>query len=160
MPIDYMQILNQLMQERESWLRKQDEAVRELSRLSELIWTIIKLLPPEQRSQCEALFGHIDNRPAGLTMAIRVCFTAGKEWLTPVEVRDSLKNMGFPLNHYKANPLASIHTTLRRMVPGELECKTLPDGQKLYGLNTGAWVEAGRAMAEKVRRKKRRLAEI
>ena len=31
--------------------------------------------------------------------------------------------------------MASIHTTLRRMVPNEVECKTL-DGQKLYRLKT------------------------
>jgi len=49
MSIDYMQILNQLMEERESWLRRQDEAVPRALAGSELIWTIIKLLPPEQR---------------------------------------------------------------------------------------------------------------
>ena len=38
-------------------------------------------------------------------------------WLTPVEIRDALKRMGFPFENYKANPLASIHTTLKRMVP-------------------------------------------
>jgi len=59
------------------------------------------------------------------------------------DIRDALKNMGYPFENYKANPLASIHTTLKRMVPGELEAKTLKDGQKVYRLKDAAeWQEA------------------
>ena len=135
MSIDYTQMLKQLAEEQESWIRKRDEALRELSRLSELIRSTIKMLSPEQRSKCDALLERIDRRPAGLTTTIRVCFTAGKEWLTPVEIRDMLKATGFNFESYKANPLASIHTTLKRMVPHELESKTL-GGQKVYRLKT------------------------
>jgi hypothetical protein len=64
-------------------------------------------------------------------------------WLTPVEIRDRLKNMGFPFENYKANPLASIHTTLKRMVPGEMEVKTLKSGNKVYRLKSaGDWARA------------------
>jgi len=95
------------------------------------------MLSPEQRSKCdcEVLLERIDKRPPGLTTVIRRAFCAGQEWLTPTEIRDSLKNTGFNFERYKANPLASIHTTLRRMVPHEVECKTL-DGQKRYRLKT------------------------
>ena len=41
-----------------------------------------------------------------------------KNWFTPVEIRDALKRMGFPFENYKANPLASIHTTLEAHGPG------------------------------------------
>lgn len=135
MSINYTQMLKQLAEEQESWIRKRDEALRELSRLSELIRSTIKMLSPEQRSKCDALLERIDRRPAGLTTTIRVCFTAGKEWLTPVEIRDMLKATGFNFESYKANPLASIHTTLKRMVPHEVECKTV-GGQKVYRLKT------------------------
>ena len=68
---------------------------------------------------------------------------AEKNWLTPVEIRDALKRMGFPFENYKANPLASIHTTLKRMVPAEMETKTLKDGQKVYRLKSaGEWTQA------------------
>jgi hypothetical protein len=138
--INYTQMLRQLVEERESWVRKRDDAMRELSRLSELIRSTIKMLPPEQRSKCDGLFERIDNRPAGLTTAIRLCFTAGKdveakEWLAPVEIRDYLKSNGFNFERYRANPLASIHTSLKRMVPHEVECKTV-DGRKIYRLKT------------------------
>jgi hypothetical protein len=61
--------------------------------------------------------------------------------------------------------MASIHTTLRRMVPNEVECKTL-DGQKLYRLKTVEhW---GASMLEDVRgwldqngvRSKQNIAEV
>jgi hypothetical protein len=66
---------------------------------------------------------------------IRRAFSAGQDWLTPTEIRDYLKNIGFNFERSKANPLASIHTTLRRMVPHEVESKTL-EGQKIYRLKS------------------------
>src|SRR6185503_20465481 len=66
-----------------------------------------------------------------------------KDWLPPVEIRDARKRMGFPFENYKANPLASIHTTLKRMVPAEMEVKTLKSGEKAYRLKSaGEWTQA------------------
>jgi hypothetical protein len=136
MAIDYVEILRALAEEREGWAKKRDEALRELSRLAELIRATVKMLTPEQRAKCDALLERIDRRPAGLTTSIRLCFTAAeKEWMTPVEIRDKLIEIGFQFEMYKANPLASIHTTLKRMVPGEVECKTV-GGEKVYRLKT------------------------
>jgi hypothetical protein len=159
-----MQMLLDLMEERQKWLGKRDEAIREVSRLSELIRATINMIPPEQVARYEPIFERIEQRPLGLALAIRACFTAGrttglrnlneatvpgianlagKEWLSPVEIRDALKDMGYPFENYKANPLASIHTTLKRMAPGELETKTLKDGQKVYRLKSaGEWQQA------------------
>lgn len=157
-----MQMLLDLMEERQKWLSQRDEAIREISRLSELIRATMNMIPPDQIARYEPIFERIEQRPLGLALAIRACFTAarttglleeasvpgissltGKDWLTPVEIRDALKNMGYPFENYKANPLASIHTTLKRMVPGELETKTLKDGQKVYRLKSAAeWQEA------------------
>jgi hypothetical protein len=142
MPIDYLTLLRQLVEERESWIRQRDDAMRQVSRLDDLIRSTAKMLPPEERAKCDILFERIDQRPAGLTIAIRLCFTAGKEWLTPVEIRDHLKTSSFNFERYKANPLASIHTTLKRMVPHEIECKTIR-GEKRYRLKTAdQWLAA------------------
>ncbi|MGC2695040.1 MAG: hypothetical protein WA738_04540 [Candidatus Angelobacter sp.] len=165
MPIDYMQMLLDLMEERQNWLGKRDEAIREILRLSELIRATMNMVPAEQLARYEPVFERIEQRPAGLSLAIRACFTAGaglpithwtgtgaaasvaaKEWFTPVEIRDALKNMGFPFENYKANPLASIHTTLKRMVPSEVEVKALEDGQKVYRLKSAG--ELAQAFAE------------
>jgi hypothetical protein len=192
-----MQMLLDLMEERQKWLNKRDEAIREITRLTELIRATRNMVPPEQLARYEPTFERIEQRPVGLSLAIRSCFTAaaagipgvmgleqaytGKEqgregagkagreaeasivrgrageskleagttgsektaWLTPVEIRDALKRMGFPFDNYKANPLASIHTTLKRMVPAEIEVKTRADGQKAYRLKSaGEWAQA------------------
>lgn len=168
-----MQMLLDLMEERQRWLGRRDEAIREISRLSELVRATMNMVPADQLARYEPIFERIEQRPVGLSLAIRACFTAnatgtgflpygwrraetGKPfageaipedtWLTPVEIRDALKRMGFPFENYKANPLASIHTTLKRMVPAELEVKTLKDGRKVYRLKSaGEW---SRAFAE------------
>jgi hypothetical protein len=146
MPINYMQMLLDLMEERQKWLNQRDEAIREITRLSELIRATMNMIPAEQIARYEPIFERLENRPMGLSMAIRSCFTteaAADKWLTPVEIRDALKRMGFPFENYKANPLASIHTTLKRMVPAEMDVKTLKGGQRVYRLKSaGQWAEA------------------
>jgi hypothetical protein len=140
-----MQMLLDLMDERQKRINERDAAVREISRLSELIRATANMIPQDQLARYEPIFERIENRPAGLSMAIRACFTDGSapdSWLSPVEIRDALKRMGFPFENYKANPLASIHTTLKRMVPAEMEVKT-KDGQKLYRLKSATqWADA------------------
>jgi hypothetical protein len=176
-PLDYMQMLLDLMEERQKWASKRDEAIREMSRLSELIRATMNMIPPEQLARYEEIFERLEQRPLGLSVAIRACFAAAaapaklvevakriaqggkpesadaispeKLWLTPVEIRDRLKNMGFPFENYKANPLASIHTTLKRMVPGEMEVKTLKGRHKVYRLkNAGDWAQALAAVGD------------
>ena len=150
MAIDYVHLLRELMKERETWARKRDDADREFSRISELIRSTVKTLSPEERSQCVGdLIEHFDHvYSPGLTNLVRGAFGSGKEWLTPIQIRDYLNSIGFNFEKYKANPMASIHTTLRRMVPNEVECKTL-DGQRLYRLKTVEhW---GASMLEDVR---------
>jgi hypothetical protein len=167
MPIDYVQLLRELMKDRESWARKRDDADREFSRLSDLIRSTVKMLSPEERDQCVGdLIEHFDHvYSPGLTNLVRGAFGSGKEWLTPTQIRAYLGSIGFNFEKYKANPMASIHTTLRRMVPNEVECKIV-DGQKLYRLKTVEhW---GASMLEDVRgwldqngvKAKRKVAEV
>src|SRR5689334_17150436 len=169
-----MQMLLDLMEERQKWVGQRDQAIREISRLSELIRATMNMIPPELLARYEPIFERIEQRPMGLALAIRACFTAGSSpfpsmisqspsgagktaaahdnrspdgpitssatpgdldeaaegWLTPVKIRDALKSFGYPFENYKANPLASIHTTLKRMVPAEMESKTLKSGEK------------------------------
>jgi hypothetical protein len=64
-------------------------------------------------------------------------------WLSPVEIRDRLRNTGFPFENFKANPLASIHTTLRPAVPGELVSRTRKAGPRVVRLKSaGDWAQA------------------
>ena len=55
---------------------------------------------------------------------------SGEERLdVPVEVREALLAASFDFSNYTSNPLSSIHTTLKRMVPDELVTETRSDGQ-------------------------------
>ncbi len=64
-----------------------------------------------------------------LTECCRDILRAKQDWMSPVEVRDALLAAGFDFSNYTSNPLSSIHTTLKRMVPEEIEAETRPDGQ-------------------------------
>ncbi len=65
----------------------------------------------------------------GLTDAIREVLKCDFSFLEPTEIRQELEARGFSLEHY-ANPMASIHVTLKRLLEsGEVEpkiekCKT------------------------------------
>lgn len=70
----------------------------------------------------------------GLTDAVRKLFSIGPNvWGSATKVRDGLKKHGFPLDNY-TQPLAVIHTTLRRLEKqGELESKEI-EGTTRYHL--------------------------
>jgi paraquat-inducible protein B len=64
-----------------------------------------------------------------LTECCRDILRAKKDWMSPVEIREALMAAGFDFSNYTSNPLSSIHTTLKRMVPEELATETRSDGQ-------------------------------
>src|SRR4029077_7151843 len=70
-------MLLDLMEERQKWLNQRDESIREISRLTELIRATANMIPAEQLARYEPIFERLENRPAGLSMAIRACFTEG-----------------------------------------------------------------------------------
>src|ERR1041385_4923726 len=72
-----MQMLLDLMEERQKWIEKRDESIREISRLSELIRATMNMIPAEQIARYEPIFERIEKRPAGLSTAIRACYTGG-----------------------------------------------------------------------------------
>jgi hypothetical protein len=59
------------------------------------------------------------------------------DWMSPVQIREALLAAGFDFSNYTSNPLSSIHTTLKRMVPEELSMQTAPEGEgQVYRWNT------------------------
>jgi hypothetical protein len=52
-----------------------------------------------------------------------------KDWMSPIDVREALYAAGFDFSGYTSNPLSTIHTALKRMVPEEVEAKEGADGQ-------------------------------
>lgn len=79
------------------------------------------LATTEDESEIVEFQGALDEviEPTGFTDAIRkVLQAANGEILTPTEIKDRLPAAGFRLSGY-SNPLASIHTILKRMSKNE-----------------------------------------
>src|SRR5215831_18974497 len=94
----------------------------EIAKLKQLILATFPLLPEEKQNMFQAEIEMMEEDSGGLQNAIKLVFRTHKgEWLTASQVRDYLTATGFDLTQYRANPLASITTTLRRMVGGKIE---------------------------------------
>jgi predicted nuclease with TOPRIM domain len=72
---------------------------------------------------------------AGLTGAVRevLCDNRG-QYLSPVHIRELLKEMGFDTGRYK-NALASIHTVLKRLLAQKAVVDVTNEGKVLYKWN-------------------------
>ena len=111
-----------------------DAACREYEQLlqqrTELEWRLDQL--HDTISSLTRLCGYEPTVPWGLTDAIRVVLRRNREGMTPIEVRDRLRAVGFDLSGY-INDLSAIHTVLKRL-HGSGELHHLPGGggQKLY----------------------------
>ena len=53
--------------------------------------------------------------PKTLSECCRDILTGSGEWMSPLQVRQSLHAAGFDFSEYKSNPLSSIHITLKRI---------------------------------------------
>src|SRR2546430_1076181 len=118
--INYSEMLGELVQRHVQLAKERDRCEIELSKLAQLIRAALNMLPDDKRAAAEHVLGTMEP-PLGLRQAVRMAFKARpKEWLTPTEVRDYLTQIGFDFSSYTANPVASITTTIKRMVPDEL----------------------------------------
>ncbi len=82
----------------------------------------------EQMSRSFAQLG-ATNTAKTLSECCRDILRKKGDWMSPVQVREALLAAGFDFSNYTSNPLSSIHTTLKRLTPDELETETRADGQ-------------------------------
>lgn len=121
-PIDYMKMFGELLSRRGQLTQQRDAIDVELVKIRQLILAIFPLLPEEKQKSYQETMQNIEAESSGLQNAIKLVFSEHKgEWLTTSHVRDYLTEMGFDFREYKANPLASIATTLKRMAPSYLQ---------------------------------------
>lgn len=110
-----------------------DEAIKEYEALGEQRRDIDKRLAQLAQTigTLSRLLGHAPTVPLGLTDACRLVTRAGVP-MTPTEVRDHLRGMGFDLSGY-ASELSAIHTVLKRLnEAGELRIVPRPSGKDAY----------------------------
>ena len=119
----------------------------------------LEMLPDAERDGFATLFREAlkekQRQEAGLTEAIRRILQEHKRWISVSEVRDRLVESGFDFSEYKANPLASISTTLKRMKPDEVETA------QFEGVAAYRWIKRpARNPLRRFRLSKPRLAEL
>jgi hypothetical protein len=71
-----------------------------------------------------------------LTECCRDILRKKQDWMTPIEIRDALLAAGFDFSNYTSNPLSSIHTTIKRMVPDDVITETQPERGQVYRWKT------------------------
>ena len=127
---DYRRALDAAVQEYEALGARRREIDQRLAELAQTIGTLTKLL------------GLTPTVPLGLTDAIRIVVRGAGVPMTPVEVRDRLRGMGFDVSKY-TNDLAAVHTILKRLnQSGELRFMPRAPGKHQYVWNRGVSVVA------------------
>jgi hypothetical protein len=102
---DYRRALDAAVREYEALIAQHAELDARIAQLRHSIGALTKLC------------GYEPTVPFGLTDACRLVLRNSETPLTALEVRDRLRTIGVDLDKY-TNPLASIHTVLKRMHDG------------------------------------------
>jgi hypothetical protein len=126
----FIQAIKQGISEYKRLLEERKALDIQMQKLLQLVAANVNMLPDaEQESYIAQLIEMTP--PSGLSEAIlRILKT--DEWLSPIEVRDALIEAGYDFAG-QVNPLASIHTTLKRMVPKDAITNVpQPDGKTYY----------------------------
>jgi hypothetical protein len=119
---DYRRALESATREYEELGAKRNAIDTRLAELAQTIGTLSKLI------------GLTPTVPIGLTDAVRLIMRAGVP-MTPIEVRDRLRAIGFDVSKY-VNDLAAVHTILKRLnESGELRFVPRSPGRHQYTMN-------------------------
>ena len=120
---DYHRALEAATREYEALGAKRHAIDNRLAELAQTIGTLSKLL------------GLTPAVPLGLTDAVRLVVRGAGVPMTPTEVRDRLRAIGFDVSKY-VNDLAAVHTILRRLnESGELRVIAHAVGKPQYTWN-------------------------
>ena len=98
----YRAALDAALREYERLLQQKAELDARLAQVAESVGTLSRLC------------GYTPTVAYGLTEACKTSLRCAGAPMTPLEVRDRLQSTGFDINKY-SNPLAAIHTVLRRL---------------------------------------------
>jgi hypothetical protein len=125
-PDDYRRALQAAVREYEALGLRRRAIDQRLAELAQTIGTLSRLL------------GLTPTVPIGLTDAIRLVMRGSGLPMTPVEVRDRLRAIGFDVSKY-SNDVAAVHTILKRLnTAGELRFISRAPGRHQYALNRAA----------------------
>lgn len=114
--------------------------------ITALIQTMNAIAPLVGASPVPAVVGpEAELAPAGLTDSVRAILTEAGEPLTASEIRDRLEAKGLDMKSY-SNPLANVHTILRRLTDAKAvetthEINAAAPGAKRFAISLGRGLE-------------------
>jgi hypothetical protein len=113
---NYKQLLEDMRKRLSDLLEQQEDTEQEIAQLKQAILSIAPLAKEKLEHGIWDIFG-INSR--SITETIREILQAAyPKRLSPVEIRDQLKNRKLDLSQHR-NVMASIHSTLKRMFDNE-----------------------------------------
>lgn len=126
MAIDYKAVLLQAIIEFRELLKRRQELELKLAQKEQFVRATMYQLPDEDRARFEDLLDTIAAGSAGLSASIRAILSGNpRKWHTATQVRDALKKSGFDFGNYASNPLASVHSALKRLKTEDAEMTTV-----------------------------------
>jgi hypothetical protein len=132
MAIDYKAVLTQALDEFGAVLKERQELDLKVAQKLQFIRATMNQLPDDEVSQFEDCLQKLASGSAGLSDSIRMVLQENlRKWHTAAQVRDALIKSGFDFGNYASNPLASVHSTLKRLKPEEAETHTV-DGVMVW----------------------------
>jgi len=147
MGLDYTKILDKTILEYEDLRAKRDELDMQIAKKFQFIRATLNLLPDEERRRYDVLLFLGRPEEHGPTLAIKkILQNTPTRWMTATQVRDMLIVNGFDFSQYKSNPLASVHSILKRLGQEKDVESTMVDGVM-------AWRWKGTASATRRRRR-------
>jgi hypothetical protein len=133
--------LGQLQMERNTLTERIVELDRHIVEVIQGIKGLARLC--DQQATKDLLFG----KPLplagekGLNNAVQFALQTSREALTPVQVRERLRSLGFDIAKYKSDFLATVHTVLKRLhAHRKVDTVPLADGKTAYKWITEAEV--------------------
>jgi hypothetical protein len=125
MPIDYKAVLQGAFEEfGDLWKQRQEIDLKVAQKL-QFIRATMNQLPEEDAAEFE---DHLQRLVSGATLmgSVRTVLSENRrKWFTAAKVRDEVKKGGFEFTNYSSNPLASVHSALKRLKQDEVETDTV-----------------------------------
>ena len=120
---NYKAVLRMALNEYHELIEKREELDIQIAWKNQFIRATLHMLDlnEDDESEFSAIEGVFETRHFGLTNAVRQTLQSSKEWFTATQMRDALQSTGFDFDHYRANPLASIHSVMKRLKDSEAE---------------------------------------
>jgi len=133
MAVKYLKDLKEAREELGQMLAHREQVEIEIARQRRKVAALSELCEESDFANSVDLLAAMGLEIGGLSDACRTALRASrKQWMTVAEIQEALKELGFPLDKYKA-AAASITTTVNRLVDaGEVVVEKRPAGASEY----------------------------